>query len=159
MAHAGAFQRLIMMSGRNKLPRETVPKLNRAIDIALNSKSKLEELRKILGENPGRKTIIFTQHNKLVYDISDKFLIPFITYKSGKEESKMLYLDLRKEDKAIVTSKVLDEGVDVPDAEWESLSAELVAVENLSKDLDIISDQKLIQTRSKINRNYISRHT
>ena len=118
MAHAGAFQRLIMMSGRNKVARETVLARNRAIDIALNSKSKLEELRKILGENEGRKTIIFTQHNKLVYDISDKFLIPFITYKSGKEERQDALSGFKEgRYKAIVTSKVLDEGVDVPDAE------------------------------------------
>ena len=88
MAYAGAFQRLIMMSGRNKVAREAVLARGRAIDIALNSRSKLEELRKILGENQGRKTIIFTQHNKLVYDISDKFLIPFITHKSSKDETR-----------------------------------------------------------------------
>jgi superfamily II DNA or RNA helicase len=39
---------------------------NKAMDIALNSKSKIEELKKILAENRGLKTIIFTQHNKLV---------------------------------------------------------------------------------------------
>ena len=118
MAYAGAFQRLIMMSGRNKVAREAILARNRAIDIALNSKSKLDELRKILGENVGRKTIIFTQHNKLVYDISDKFLIPFITYKSSKDERQDALSGFKEgRYKAIVTSKVLDEGVDVPDAE------------------------------------------
>ena len=118
MAYAGAFQRLIMMSGRNKVAREAVLARGRAIDIALNSRSKLEELRKILGENQGRKTIIFTQHNKLVYDISDKFLIPFITHKSSKDERQDALSGFKDgRYKAIVTSKVLDEGVDVPDAE------------------------------------------
>ena len=118
MAYAGAFQRLIMMSGRNRVAREAVLARGRAIDIALNSKSKIEELRKILGENQGRKTIIFTQHNKLVYDISDRFLIPFITHKSGKDERQDALSGFKDgRYKAIVTSKVLDEGVDVPDAE------------------------------------------
>jgi superfamily II DNA or RNA helicase len=88
------------------------------MDIALNSKSKIEELKKILAENRGLKTIIFTQHNKLVYDISDGFLIPFITHKSSKEERQDALSGFKEgRYNAIVTSKVLDEGVDVPDAE------------------------------------------
>jgi superfamily II DNA or RNA helicase len=88
------------------------------MDIALNSKSKIEELREILSENKGRKTIIFTQHNKLVYNISDQFLIPFITYKSSKAERQDALQGFKDgRYTALVTSKVLDEGVDVPDAE------------------------------------------
>jgi superfamily II DNA or RNA helicase len=118
MVYAGAFQKLIIMSGRNKVAREALLARSKAIEIALNSKSKLEELRKILEQNKGRKTIIFTQHNKLVYDISDRFLIPFITYKSGKDERQDALSGFKDgRYKAIVTSKVLDEGVDVPDAE------------------------------------------
>jgi len=118
MTYNGAFQKLVLMSGRNKVAREALLARSRAIDTALNSKSKLEELRKILGENRGRKTIIFTQHNKLVYDISDKFLIPFITHKSSKDERQDALSGFKDgRYKAIVTSKVLDEGVDVPDAE------------------------------------------
>jgi superfamily II DNA or RNA helicase len=86
MDYAGAFRRLIMMSGRNRAAREAILARNKAMNIALNSKSKIEELRKILAENRGVKTIIFTQHNKLVYSISDLFLIPFITHKSSKQE-------------------------------------------------------------------------
>ncbi|HEY9385857.1 MAG TPA: DEAD/DEAH box helicase family protein, partial [Nitrososphaeraceae archaeon] len=118
MDYAGAFRRLIMMSGRNRAAREAILARNKAMNIALNSKSKIEELRKILAENRGVKTIIFTQHNKLVYSISDLFLIPFITHKSSKQERQDA-LSGFKEGRytAIVTSKVLDEGVDVPDAE------------------------------------------
>lgn len=118
MQYAGAFRRLIMMSGRSKVAREAILARNKAMDIALNSKSKIEELRKILAENRGQKTIIFTQHNKLVYDISDKFLIPFITHKSSKQERHEALSGFKiGRYNAIVTSKVLDEGVDVPDAE------------------------------------------
>ena len=118
MNYTGAFRRLIMMSGRNPIAREAILARNKAMDIALNSKSKIEELRKILSENKGLKTIIFTQHNKLVFEISDRFLIPFITHKSSKAERQDA-LNGFKEGRynALVTSKVLDEGVDVPDAE------------------------------------------
>jgi superfamily II DNA or RNA helicase len=118
MNRPGAFRRLIMMSGRSGTARQAILARNKAMDIALNSKSKIEELKKILSQNRGIKTIIFTQHNKLVYDISDRFLIPFITYKSSKEERQDTLNGFRDgRYNAIVTSKVLDEGVDVPDAQ------------------------------------------
>jgi superfamily II DNA or RNA helicase len=118
MQYAGAFRRLIMMSGRSRAAREAVLARNKAMDIALNSRSKIEELKKILAEKRGQKTIIFTQHNKLVYDISDRFLIPLITHKSSKQERHDALSGFKDgRYNVIVTSKVLDEGVDVPDAE------------------------------------------
>src|SRR5215217_4697855 len=118
MNYSDSFRKLIMISGRSSIARQAVLARNKAMDIALNSKSKIEELREILSENKGRKTIIFTQHNKLVYKISNQFLIPFITYKSTKAERQDA-LQGFKDGKytALVTSKVLDEGVDDPDAE------------------------------------------
>ncbi|HEX2406945.1 MAG TPA: DEAD/DEAH box helicase, partial [Nitrososphaeraceae archaeon] len=112
------FQKLIMISGKNQYARNALLARNKALDIALNSESKIEELRKILIENPHMKTIIFTQHNKLVYLISNKFLIPFITHKSSKQEREDALNGFRDgRYRVLVTSKVLDEGVDVPDAE------------------------------------------
>lgn len=117
MNYHGSFRRLIMMSTKNKIARDALLARNRAMDIALNSKSKLELLRNILAENTGVKTIIFTQHNSLVYSISNEFLIPAITHRTDKLERKDV-LSGFKDGRylAIVTSKVLDEGVDVPDA-------------------------------------------
>jgi superfamily II DNA or RNA helicase len=118
MNYSDSFRKLIMMSGKSGIARQAVLARNKAMDIALNSKSKIEELREILSENRGKKTIIFTQHNKLVYDISDKFLIPFITYKSTKAERQDALQGFKDgRYTTLVTSKVLDEGVDVPDAE------------------------------------------
>ncbi|HSF00111.1 MAG TPA: DEAD/DEAH box helicase family protein [Nitrososphaeraceae archaeon] len=112
------FQKLIMISGKNQYARNALLARNKALDIALNSQSKIAELRKILSENPNRKTIIFTQHNKLVYLISNNFLIPFITHKSSKQEREDALNGFRDgRYRVLVTSKVLDEGIDVPDAE------------------------------------------
>ena len=112
------FQKLIMISGKNQYARNALLARNKALDIALNSQSKIVELRKILSENPDRKTIIFTQHNKLVYLISNNFLIPFITHKSSKQEREDALNGFRDgRYRVLVTSKVLDEGIDVPDAE------------------------------------------
>ena len=118
MNYPNAFQRLIMMSARSKFARDAILSRNKAMNIALNSKAKFEELREILAENKSVKTIIFTQHNSLVHDISNQFLIPFITHKSKKEEIQDVLKGFKEgRYAAIVTSKVLDEGIDVPDAE------------------------------------------
>lgn len=118
MNHSNAFKRLIMMSAKNKIAREALIARNRATNIAFNSSAKIEELREILAENKGLKTIIFTQHNSIVYDIADRFLIPCITHKTGAEERRDILAGFREgRYMAVVTSKVLDEGVDVPDAE------------------------------------------
>ena len=112
------LRRLIMMSNKNKIAREGLLARNKANEIALNSKSKIVELEKILEENYGAKTIIFTQNNKMVYGISDKFLIPLITYKTTKDERHDVLDGFRTgRYNAVVTSRVLDEGIDVPDAE------------------------------------------
>ena len=112
------LRRLIMMSNRNKIARDALLARNKANDIAFNSKAKIDELQNILQEDKKTKTIIFTQNNKMVYDLSNKFLIPFITYKTIKDERRDV-LDGFKSGRyhVIATSKVLDEGVDVPDAE------------------------------------------
>ena len=54
----------------------------------------------------------------MVYELSDRFLIPFITYKTSRDERRDV-LDGFKSSRynAVVTSRVLDEGVDVPDVE------------------------------------------
>ena len=112
------LKRLIMMSNRNKIAREGLLARNKANEIALNSKSKVEELEKILQENRNAKTIIFTQNNKMVYYLSNRFLIPFITYKTGREERHDVLEGFKSgQYNVVVTSKVLDEGIDVPDAE------------------------------------------
>ena len=116
--YAISIEKLVMMSGRNPVARQALLARNRANFVALNSKAKLEELKEILAENGGVKTIIFTQHNSMVYGISDRFLIPFITHKTHKEERQDVLQGFKDgRYTAIVTSKVLDEGVDVPDAE------------------------------------------
>ncbi|MDH3395839.1 MAG: DEAD/DEAH box helicase family protein [Nitrosopumilus sp.] len=112
------LKKLIMMSNKNKIARDGMLARNKANEIALNSKAKIDELQKILQQNKNSKTIIFTQNNKMVYALSNQFLIPYITYKTIKEERRDI-LDGFKSGRynAVVTSKVLDEGVDVPDAE------------------------------------------
>jgi len=112
------FQKLVMRSGRDPNARAALLARNAARDIAFNSTSKIEKLAEILKNHRESRVFIFTEHNKLVHRISREFLIPAITYRTGgKERSEILERFRAGVYRAVVTSKVLDEGIDVPDAD------------------------------------------
>jgi superfamily II DNA or RNA helicase len=107
----------VKRSGVDPEARRALMGRNAAMGIALNSRSKEEHLRVLLATNPDEKTIIFTRHNKLVYRISRCLLIPAITHQTGKEEREEILDRFRSGVyRRIITSQVLDEGIDVPDA-------------------------------------------
>jgi superfamily II DNA or RNA helicase len=111
------FHRFIMLTGRDRRAREALLARNRAVKVALNSEAKLSLLAKQLAAHKNEKTLVFTLHNDLVYRISRRFLMPAITYQTPKVERREILENFRSGDyHAIVTSQVLDEGVDVPDA-------------------------------------------
>jgi len=111
------IERIIRMSGYDQGAREALLARNRARKIAINSNSKLKALDKLLEEHWGERIIIFTEYNSLVDLISREFLLPSITYKTDKNERVDILDKFKKGDyRAVVTSKVLDEGVDVPEA-------------------------------------------
>ena len=112
------FQKLIMRSGRDPGARRALLARNKARDIAYNGISKIGKLSEILKKHKESKIFIFTEHNKLVHRISRQFLIPSITYRTtGKERSETLDRFRSGVYRAVVASKVLDEGIDVPDAD------------------------------------------
>lgn len=111
------FQKFIMRTGRDPRAREALLSRNRALKLALNSQKKIKALGEQLDSNKDKKTLIFTLHTELVYAISRRFLIPAITYLTPKKERREILENFRKgKYNTIVTSQVLDEGIDVPDA-------------------------------------------
>ncbi len=117
MSSAQDFQRFIMRTGYDSAARKALLARNRAVDIALNSESKLKITAELLRTHSEEKVIIFTRHNRLVYEISRRFLVPAITHETPKDERRAILERFRKGDyRVLVTSQVLDEGIDVPDA-------------------------------------------
>ena len=111
------YQRFVMRSGRDPEARRALLARNRAMDLAMNSSSKVEYLKRILLSHPDEKALVFTRHNKLVYRISKEMLIPAITHQTPSREREETLERFRSGVYLrIVTSQVLDEGVDVPDA-------------------------------------------
>lgn len=111
------FQKLVMKSGRDPEARKALLARNAARDLAFNSDSKLEKLKELLMAHREDRIFIFTEHNRLVHRISREFLIPAITYRTpAKERNDILEKFRTGTYRAVVTSKVLDEGIDVPEA-------------------------------------------
>ncbi|MCW4010059.1 MAG: DEAD/DEAH box helicase family protein [Candidatus Bathyarchaeota archaeon] len=117
LGSAADFQRFIMTTGRDPRAREALLARNKALKTAVNSQAKLDLLAEKLEEYQNEKILIFTLHNDLVYAISRRFLIPAVTYQTPREERRSIMANFGSgKYKVIVTSQVLDEGVDVPDA-------------------------------------------
>jgi superfamily II DNA or RNA helicase len=85
--------------------------------IVATARAKLHILDGLLKEHAAEQMLIFTEQNELVYEISRRHLIPAITHQSKAKERKEILERFRAGDyRAIVTSRVLNEGVDVPEA-------------------------------------------
>ncbi len=85
--------------------------------IALGTDSKLHVLQDLLVRHRNDRVLIFTAENEMVYKISNDYLIPAITHETNVKERKF-WLDAfnKGEVLALATSKVLNEGVNIPDA-------------------------------------------
>lgn len=117
LRHPRDFERLVLRSGSDPEAWAAVRARNEAQQISFNAQNKLKELRRLLIEHRGDRIIIFTRFNELVYRISENFFIPAITYKTDRDERGEALQGFRDGTyQAIVSSQVLDEGVDVPEA-------------------------------------------
>ncbi len=110
------FEKFIMRSW-NPEGREALLAWRRSREIAFSARVKIDTVRYVLSRHRGEKAIIFTEDTDTAYLISREFLIPALTYLTPGPERKE-YLQMFRDGKvtALATSRVLDEGVDVPDA-------------------------------------------
>lgn len=85
--------------------------------IALGTESKIHVLEDLLIRHRKDKVLIFTAENEMVYRISNDYLIPAITHETNVKERKFWLDAFNNGDVlALATSKVLNEGVNIPDA-------------------------------------------
>lgn len=86
-------------------------------EIVHQAQGKIETLDRLLREHRRQQMLIFTAHNRFAYTIARRFLLPAITHQTKAAERKAILDDFRSGGyRAIVTSKVLNEGIDVPEA-------------------------------------------
>ncbi|WP_135805268.1 DEAD/DEAH box helicase [Halorussus marinus] len=117
MQSGSDYQELVKRSGSDPRAREALLAKQRAREVMMNSDAKVEALARILDDHRGDRIIVFTAHNDLVYRLSERFLLPAVTHQTGAPERREILERFREgEYSRVVTSNVLDEGVDVPDA-------------------------------------------
>lgn len=117
MQRGSDYQELVKRSGSDSRAREALLAKQRAREIVSNANRKVEELAAVLDRHREDRIIVFTAHNDLVYRLSERFLLPAITHRTGSAERAEILERFREGTYSrIVASNVLDEGVDVPDA-------------------------------------------
>ncbi len=111
------YQELVKRSGSDPRAREALLAKQRAREVMMNAEGKTDALAEILDRHREDRVIVFTAYTDLVYELASRFLIPPITNETGADERREI-LDRFRRGKysRIVAANVLDEGVDVPDA-------------------------------------------
>lgn len=111
------WNRFVMLSARSAEGRRAMQAHREARRIAHATPAKLRALATILASHRGTRTVIFTEDNATAYEVAQRFLIPCLTHLTRVKERQTLLEHFRSGVySALVTSKVLNEGVDVPAA-------------------------------------------
>ncbi|MDQ3010736.1 MAG: DEAD/DEAH box helicase family protein [Acidobacteriota bacterium] len=111
------WQNFIMMSARSADGRRAMQAYRESKRIALGTDAKLHVLEKLMQRHRRERLIVFTAENEMVYRISEQFLIPAITHETPIKERRLWLDAFNKGDVlALATSKVLNEGVNIPEA-------------------------------------------
>jgi superfamily II DNA or RNA helicase len=111
------YQQMIYQSGSNPQAREALLAHQRARQLSFNAEAKLEVLEQLLRQHRDDKVIIFSEFNSFVDEVNQHYLIPSITYKTRADERKAILDRFRAgQYTKLVSGRVLNEGVDVPDA-------------------------------------------
>ncbi len=111
------FAEFIQRTARSEEGRRAMAAYREQRQLAFCAPAKLDVLDHLLTQHASDRAIVFTQDNATCYAISRRFLVPAITHQTKiGERSQVLEGLASGRYRAVVTSKVLNEGVDVPDA-------------------------------------------
>src|SRR5262245_19263735 len=111
------FQRkVVWASARDPEARAAMLAWREARSLALNAPAKLEMLETLFARHRDERVLVFSEYNTLVDAVSRRFCIPQITYRTPAEERRTI-LDRFRAGRytKLVSGRVLNEGVDIPD--------------------------------------------
>jgi superfamily II DNA or RNA helicase len=117
MRNPQGWQRFLIASARSQEGRRAMMAYRESKRIALGTEAKLSVLAELLQRHRRDRVLIFTAENEMVYRLSEQFLIPAITHETPvKERRQWLEAFNAGEVLALATSRVLNEGVNIPAA-------------------------------------------
>ena len=108
---------LMRLSSSNVQARRAFLARQRLLHLLAHAQGRLYLLETLLKEYITERVLIFTEQNALAYTIASRYLIPAITHETNAAERKHVLDGFQAGHyRVIVTSRVLNEGVDVPEA-------------------------------------------
>jgi len=111
------FEALVRRAGYDQAARQALQAQRQAHMIALNAEAKMAHIAKLLARHRDDRVLIFAEYTALVDAISHRLLIPAITYRTEARERRAVLEGFRAgRYSKLVTGRVLNEGVDLPDA-------------------------------------------
>jgi len=111
------FQQLIRQSAHDPAARRALQAHHQARLIALNAQGKIDEVESLLAQHRGENVLVFCEYTTMVDQIGRRLGLPTITYKTDPDERRLVLDGFRAgRFTKLVTGRVLNEGVDVPDA-------------------------------------------
>jgi superfamily II DNA or RNA helicase len=117
MGSPKGWGQFILRSSSSREGQRAMQAYRRQKDLSVAAPAKLDLLQTLLADHASDRMLIFTLDNATAYEVSRRFLVPAITHQTKVTERSEILGRLRQgEYNAVVTSRVLNEGVDVPAA-------------------------------------------
>ena len=117
MSSSDGWSQFVMRSSQSAEGRRAMAAYQRHKEIAFAAPSKLAYVEELLHRHRRDRALLFTERNRTAYALSRRFLLPIITHQTKVSERTRILEDLGTGVyNALVTSKVLNEGVDLPAA-------------------------------------------
>jgi superfamily II DNA or RNA helicase len=114
---AGGWQHFLREAARSSEGRRAFRAWQESRRIMQGAPAKMRLLEELLRRHHQDRIIVFTNDNATVYDISRRLLLPAITHQTDLTERKKLLTAFKNGAlRTMVTSRVLNEGVDIPSA-------------------------------------------
>jgi superfamily II DNA or RNA helicase len=117
MREPNGWAQFVVLTHRSPEGRQAFLAYRQQRELALAAPAKLGLLGRLLERHNGDRILIFTHDNATVYTIARRFLVPVITHQTkAKERRDVLQRFNSGEYPIVATSRVLNEGVNVPEA-------------------------------------------
>ncbi|MBX2803918.1 MAG: DEAD/DEAH box helicase family protein [Myxococcales bacterium] len=114
----GGFQQFLREAGRSKAGRQALAAFRTSRRILQRTPRKLAMLSEILVRHAKGRALVFTSDNATAYRVSRSLLLPVITHQTDPKERRALLTAFGDGTlPTLVTSRVLNEGVDLPEAD------------------------------------------
>jgi superfamily II DNA or RNA helicase len=111
------FEQLVARAARDAGAREALRCHQQARQVALNAAGKAQAVLALLRRHAGDRVLVFCEFTSVVDSLSRRLLLPAVTYRTPAAERRLTLQRFRAGVYTkLVSGRVLNEGVDVPDA-------------------------------------------